>query len=65
MSVVFERIWREPAVFIGLLTTIVLLVVAILTGASWDASVILGILGPLLAALGIRPLVTPVSNAKK
>lgn len=62
MSVLLERIWREPAVAIGLLTSIFLLVVAAVTGSGWDASVILGILGPLAAALGIRPLVTPVAG---
>lgn len=59
MSVIAQRLWREPAVFIGLLTSVVLVVVALATDTDWDASVIAGIVAPFLSALGIRPLVSP------
>jgi hypothetical protein len=59
MKEIGERVWAEPAVFIGLLVTFALLALALLTGADWDASTIAGILAPFASALGIRPLVTP------
>jgi len=60
MKPIAERIWHEPAAAIGLAFTVVLVVIAVATGAPWDASTITGIIAPLLSALGIRQLVTPV-----
>lgn len=59
MKVIAERVYREPAVFIGLLTSIALLVITLLTGDPWDAATIAGIAAPLISALGIRATVTP------
>lgn len=59
MKVIAQRVYREPAVFIGLLTSIALLVIKLLTGDSWDAATIAGIAAPLVSALGIRAVVTP------
>lgn len=59
MDEIAKRVWREPAVAVGLLTSIVLAIVAVVSGDSWDVSTIAGIAGPLVAALGIRPFVTP------
>jgi hypothetical protein len=59
MKQLAERAWAEPAVFIGLLVTLALLALALLTDADWDASTIAGVVAPLASALGIRPLVTP------
>lgn len=59
MKEIAQRVWQEPAAFIGLLTTLALLAGAILTGTEWGWEAIVAILAPLLSALGIRPLVTP------
>lgn len=60
MSEIAKRVWKEPAVAIGLATTIGLLILAVVTGTNWDASVIVGIVAPVASALGIRSQVTPV-----
>jgi len=60
MKVIAERVWAEPAVAIGLLTTIALAVVAVVASEPWNASTILGIAAPFFSALGIRQLVSPV-----
>ena len=54
--------WTEPAVFIGALVSIALLILAIITGDTWDAATIAGIVAPIASALGIRQLVTPVPH---
>jgi len=59
MSVIGKRIWTEPAVAIGLLTSILLAVLALITGTSWDTSTIVGIAAPFLSSLGIRQFVSP------
>jgi hypothetical protein len=59
MKELAARVWAEPAVFIGLLVSLGLLTLALLTDPDWDASTILGIIAPVASALGIRPLVTP------
>ena len=61
MKPILQRVWKEPAVFIGLLTSIVLAILAIITSAHWDASLIVGIVAPLASSLGIRSLVTPTT----
>jgi len=62
MKEIANRVWREPAVAIGLITTIALAVLAVVTGTNWDASVIVGIVAPVVSALGIRTQVTPVTG---
>ena len=57
--------WTEPAVFIGALVSIALLILAIITGDTWDAATIAGIVAPIASALGIRQLVTPVPHDKQ
>jgi hypothetical protein len=61
MKEIGKRIWNEPAVCIGLLTSVALVVLNLLgddTGTiNWIEAA-----APLLAALGIRPLVTPVAK---
>ena len=59
MQPIIQRLWKEPAVFIGALTSVVLAILAVVTGADWDADTIVGIVAPMASALGIRPLVTP------
>jgi len=56
------RAWREPAVAIGLLTTVLLAIVVLATGDPWDTAAIVGVLAPLASALGIRELVVPVAE---
>jgi hypothetical protein len=63
MKVVAARVWREPAVFIGLLTSVALLVIKLATGDPWDAVTIAGIAAPLVSALGIRELVSPTRES--
>ena len=64
MSEVASRVWREPAVFVGLLSSVALAVVNVVTGGPWDAAIIVGILLPLVEALGIRQLVYPAGEIK-
>ena len=59
MSEIAKRAWREPAVFIGLLVTIALVVITLATSDPWDTATIAGVAAPLLSALGIRQFVTP------
>ena len=63
MSELVKRAWREPCVFLGLMTSAVLLVITVATGDPWDTAAIAGIAAPLLSALGIRELVTPAYDA--
>jgi hypothetical protein len=62
MQAIARRVWREPAVFIGLIVTIVLLVLAIVSGARWDYDTIIAIAAPLASSLGIRQVVSPVAQ---
>lgn len=64
MSEIIQRAWHEPAVLIGLLTSIALTAITITTGDPWDAAAIAAVIAPLAAALGTRPLVTPVTNSE-
>lgn len=59
MSEILKRVWREPAVFLGLLTSVALAVITIATGDPWDTAAIAAVVAPLASALGIRQLVTP------
>ena len=62
MKTIAQTVWREPSAAIGLLTTVALALLAVLTGTDWDASVIAGIAAPFLSSLGIRQLVTPAAK---
>jgi hypothetical protein len=64
MSVIAQRVWREPAAGIGLLTTVILLVIAVATDAEWDAALILAIVAPFTSSLGIRQLVYPAAGPR-
>jgi uncharacterized membrane protein len=59
MKQIAVRVWKEPAVFIGLLTTVALVVITVATGGDWDAAVIVAVIAPLVEALGIRQFVKP------
>ena len=62
MSEIAKRVWREPAVFLGLLTSVALAVITIATGDPWDTAAIVAVIAPLASALGIRQLVTPTAD---
>jgi len=64
MKVIAGRIWREPAVAVGLLTSVILVVLALADNADWNASVILGVIAPFTSALGIRQLVSPAAGPR-
>jgi hypothetical protein len=64
MSVIAQRVWREPAVAIGLLFSVALLVVNLAAGEGFDAATVVTVLGPLLSALGIRQAVTPAAGPR-
>lgn len=55
------RVWHEPAVAIGLATSIAIVVITVAKGDPWDTATIAGVAAPLISALGIRQLVTPVA----
>jgi hypothetical protein len=59
MKAIAQRAWREPAVAIGLLATVILLVLKFASGDPWDLATIAGIAAPLVSALGIRQVVSP------
>jgi hypothetical protein len=58
MSEIARRIWTEPAVAVGLLASLALLALTLISGDT-DTVNWIEVAAPLLAALGIRPLVTP------
>jgi hypothetical protein len=62
MREIAARAWREPAVFIGLLTSVALVVITLATGDPWDTDAIAAVVAPLAAALGTRQLVTPTAD---
>lgn len=62
MGEILKRVWREPAVFLGLLTSAALAVITIATGDPWDTAAIAAVVAPLASALGIRQLVTPATG---
>jgi hypothetical protein len=62
MREIAARAWREPAVFIGLLTSVALVVITLATGDPWDTAAIAAVVAPLAAALGTRQLVTPTAD---
>lgn len=65
MSEIAKRIWREPAVFIGFITSAAMALVIVLSGDPWDVAAIVGVIAPLASALGIRELVTPIEGTGK
>lgn len=62
MKLLVLRIWSEPAVFIGLLTTVALILVNVIGEDDWGLENVIAILAPLVSSLGIRQLVTPVAG---
>lgn len=64
MKTIADQLWREPAAFIGLLTTVALLVLALVDGADLDATQLIAIFAPLVSALGIRQAVTPAAGPR-
>ena len=62
MKPIALTVWREPAACIGLLTSVAILVVTLLTGDPWDSSTILAVIAPLASSLGIRQLVSPAAG---
>jgi len=65
MKVIAHQIWNEPAVAIGLLATVLLLILALVSNADWDASTIAGIAAPFVSSLGIRQAVSPAAGPRK
>lgn len=63
MREIAERIWHEPAVFIGLLTSVLIALLTVLGDNGWDAETVLAVIAPFFSSLGIRQLVTPVGRA--
>jgi hypothetical protein len=62
MRVVILRVWKEPAVFVGLLVSLALLVLALVSDTPLDANAVIGIAAPFLSSLGIRQFVTPAAG---
>lgn len=63
MRVIVARIWNEPAVAIGFVTSLAAFVYALLTGIEFDAVNVGAILLPLVSSLGIRQVVSPATAA--
>lgn len=64
MKPLMQKIWTEPAAAIGLLTSLVLLGVAVISDANFNTQTLLGIAAPLLSGLGIRQTVYPVAGPR-
>lgn len=63
MKVILDKLWLEPAAFLGLLVSIGLLVVNLIGNTDWSAQEIVEMLAPLATGLGIRQLVVPTPKA--
>lgn len=64
MKVIAQQIWREPAAAIGLFTSVVLAILALVSNQEWDAQTIVGIIAPFASAIGIRGLVSPAAGPR-
>lgn len=64
MKVLAQQLWREPAAAIGLLTSVLLLVLAVVSDTAFTADTIIAIVAPLASALGIRQVVTPAAGPR-
>jgi hypothetical protein len=65
MKSVAQKLWNEPAAFLGLVATLILLVLNILGDSDWSLEQVVNILAPLVTGLGIRQLVVPTTKASK
>jgi hypothetical protein len=65
MKVIAQRIWNEPAVCIGLLASVILLVINLIGENDWGFEEIIAILAPLASALGIRQAVYSPATVDK
>lgn len=59
MRTIALKVWTEPAVAIGLLVSIGLLIANLIGTPDWSAQGIIAIVAPLASALGIRKVVSP------
>lgn len=62
MKEIAKRIWNEPAVFIGFMTALALVVINLIGNNEWGFEQIIAVLAPLLSALGIRQAVIPTAK---
>jgi hypothetical protein len=65
MQEIVRRVWKEPAVAIGLVTSVALAIIVVVSGDAWNVSTIAGVVAPLGSALGIRTQVTPTGGKTK
>lgn len=56
MKVIAQRIWNEPAVAIGLLTTVILVLINVIGDSDWGIESLIFMMAPFASALGIRQL---------
>lgn len=65
MKTIVQKIWNEPAVAIGLLASIILVLINVVADAEWTAELIIATAAPFVSSLGIRPLVQPTNSSKE
>jgi membrane protein implicated in regulation of membrane protease activity len=65
MKPLMQKIWLEPAAFIGFLTSLALAVGALLAGSDWSWETVVAVIAPLASSLGIRQLVVPMEKATR
>ena len=65
MKVIAQRIWNEPAVCIGVLTTLILLGINLIGDNDWGIDNIIAVVAPLASALGIRQAVYSPATVDK
>lgn len=59
MRTIAHRIWLEPVVFLAVLSSLAIAILAVLNGQLDSVDDVAQILAPIVAALGARQLVTP------
>lgn len=63
MKAILHKLWEEPAAFLGLLASLLLVLLNVLGGETWTAETIVEVAAPFLTGLGIRQLVVPTPKA--
>jgi hypothetical protein len=62
VKTIVKQVWTEPAVAIGLLASLILLVLQFIGDNEFTADTIISIAAPFVTSLGIRQAVTPIGK---
>jgi hypothetical protein len=64
MRQIAKLFWNEPAVALGVIASVAIALLKIVSGGALTADDVLAILAPLGTAAGVRPLVTPARESR-